>query len=79
MPVDALRQQALKLLEGVGDPMRGQWVEYGDRAYHLRRRLSEREALRVGPVVDVRGTPEQELRWRAIRKHLPVGYENYRL
>jgi hypothetical protein len=32
--------------------------EWSGRAYHLRRRLSEREQRHVGPVVDVRRTSE---------------------
>jgi hypothetical protein len=50
-------RMANRVLDGVGDPRRGEWVEIG-RALHLRRRLSAAEAAIVGPVVDVRGTPE---------------------
>jgi hypothetical protein len=34
----------------------------GDRAFHLRRRLSAREAAPVGDAVDIRGTDEARRR-----------------
>lgn len=40
----------------------GEWLERGDLALHLRRRLRGAEARSVGPVVDVRGTAEQQAR-----------------
>lgn len=45
-------------IAGVGSPSLGEWVEMGTKAVHVRRRLSEREQLSVGPVSDVRGTDE---------------------
>jgi hypothetical protein len=59
IPIQAeLRTNAHRQLHGVGDPALGQWEEWTGRAFHLRRRLSDREAVQVGPVVDVRCTPE---------------------
>lgn len=48
----------MRQLRGVGDPVAGEWREWTGRAFHMRRRLTAREALAVGPVVDVRGTTE---------------------
>lgn len=53
-----LEHEARQQLAGVGDAALGEWTEWTGRAFHLRRRLSDREAQRVGPVVDIRGTPE---------------------
>jgi len=36
----------------------GEWREWTGRAFHLRRRLNLREQRHVGPVVDIRRTPE---------------------
>lgn len=52
------RKLAAKALAGVGDQELGQWIHDRPRAFHLRRRLSEREELRTGPVVDLRKTDE---------------------
>jgi hypothetical protein len=38
------------------------------RTFHLRRRLSEDEASLVGPVIDVRGTPEAARRVMAVER-----------
>lgn len=54
------RKAAEKVLQGVGDPSLGEWHDEREKAYHIRRRLSEREVLAVGPVVDVRGTQEAD-------------------
>lgn len=53
-----LEAEAVRQLSGVGDSALGEWREWTGRAFHVRRRLSVREALRVGSVVDVRRTPE---------------------
>jgi hypothetical protein len=58
-------------LAGVGDDTLGWWIEVGDIAVHLRRRLSLAEAVGVGPVVDVRGTWEMTKRLNAVRRYLP--------
>lgn len=62
---------ALRELAGVGEPALGEWREVGDIAVHLRRRLNEAEAARVGPVRDVRQTWEHTKRLNAIRRYLP--------
>src|SRR5262245_5213519 len=54
----ALEIECRRQLNGVGDPAVGEWGEWTGRAFHLRRRLSPREQLRVGPVLDIRRTPE---------------------
>jgi hypothetical protein len=51
-----------RVLRGVGDPSLGEWWESGRDALHCRRRLSALEQAQVGPVVDVRGTPEARRR-----------------
>lgn len=56
----------MRQLVGVGDPARGEWFEWTGRAFHVRRRLGAREDLRVGPVVDVRGTDEARRRAAAL-------------
>ena len=57
-----LEAEAERQLAGVGDASLGEWREWTGRAFHLRRRLSLREARRVGPVVDVRGTDDARRR-----------------
>jgi hypothetical protein len=56
------RKAALRALEGVGLAALGEWHEDRERAYHVRRRLAPAEALRVGEVLDLRGTHEAEAR-----------------
>lgn len=53
-----LEREVRAALEGVGDAQLGEWLSIGERAVHLRRRLSRREEAKVGPVVDIRGTDE---------------------
>jgi hypothetical protein len=58
--------EAEAALSGVGDAALGEWREVGDKAVHIRRRLTPEEAVSVGPVVDLRGTREAASRlWRA--------------
>jgi hypothetical protein len=57
-----LWQEAERQLAGVGDASLGEWREVGDKAVHLRRRLSEREQRAVGPVVDIRRSDEARMR-----------------
>lgn len=57
-----LEAECVRQLAGVGDARLGEWREWSGRAFHLRRRLSEREQRLVGSVVDVRGTPEARRR-----------------
>lgn len=49
---------ATAALRDVGDATAGEWREVGDKAVHLRRRLTEAEAAPIGPVRDLRGSPE---------------------
>ena len=55
-------RRAEQELDGLGDATLGEWREWTGRAYHLRRRLSAAEADRVGPVRDIRRTPEAHRR-----------------
>ena len=61
----------MKTLQGVGSAALGEWDEWTGRAYHIRRRLSEREAKATGPVVDIRGTPEAKARIDRVARYLP--------
>ena len=70
-----LEAEAVRQLAGVGDPTMGEWREWTGRAFHLRRRLSAREMPRVGPVVDVRRTPEayrRAQRLGALLRYVPA-------
>jgi hypothetical protein len=69
-----LERFARDALEGVGDAGLGEWVEQGDIAVHVRRRLTEREELLVGPVIDIRGTSEATERLRSVSHLLPAGW-----
>jgi hypothetical protein len=51
-------RRAREELDGLGAPELGEWAEWTGRALHLRRRLSPAEQSRVGPVLDIRRTPE---------------------
>ena len=70
--VDQLRDAAVNALRGVGDPQLGEWIEVGDAAVHVRRRLSERERRAAGglDVRDIRGTDEHHLRVTRLLPHL---------
>ena len=68
--VATLERVARKEIEGVGDASLGEWMELTGKAFHLRRRLSEVEAVNVGPVVDIRRTPEAARRARALGDRL---------
>lgn len=71
----ALEAQAERELAGLGDATRGEWREFTGRAFHLRRRLSAEEELQVGPVRDIRRTPEAQQRARALGKLLRLAPE----
>lgn len=68
---EALRALAFAALEGVGNPKLGQWEEQGQRAHHVRRRLSEREQKPIGEAVDCRGTDEGLRRFARACKWMP--------
>lgn len=61
-----LEAEALRQLQGVGDPGLGEWREWTGRAFHIRRRLTAREQNEVGPVVDIRRTAEAVRRGAAL-------------
>lgn len=66
-----LTKLAKKALRGVGEPLRGQWIERGERAMHVRRRLSRAEQMHVGDVRDLRQTEEGWTRLRAVVDVIP--------
>jgi hypothetical protein len=66
----ALRQHAYDALIGVGDKS-VEFHEFSGYAYHLRRRLTKEEELRVGCVIDLRNTEEALKRFEAIKASLP--------
>ena len=66
----ACARRAVAVLDGLGDPAAGEWTEWSGLALHLRRRLAADEAARVGPVRDIRGTPEAQRRVRALGRYL---------
>jgi len=74
LPSSTLFDVALEALGGVGDGGLGEWKEIGDKAVHIRRRVSDRERASIGglDVVDVRGTPEATRRIDRIRPFVPI-------
>lgn len=62
---DKARALAFEGLAGVGDASLGQWEEW-QTAFHLRRRLTIAEAQLIGPVLDIRNTPEAWVRFKAL-------------
>ena len=71
---ETLRAKALSILQGVGDPALGQWEERGEKAYHIRRRMTAAEAKQVGGVLDIRGSDEAQSRFEKMRRYLPPGW-----
>jgi hypothetical protein len=66
---NALVQSALS---GVGDKTAGEWLEMGETALHLRRRLSEAEAAATGLTMrDIRGTTEERKRMACLLRDMP--------
>ena len=57
-----LEREAERQLLGVGDASAGEWREWTGKAFHIRRRLSDREQRSVGPVEDIRGSDEARMR-----------------
>jgi hypothetical protein len=66
LPERELARMAGRVLDGVGDGRRGEWTHRLGAFHHLRRRLAAAEEATVGPVVDVRCTPE------AVRRSGPL-------
>lgn len=60
---------ALDALKGVGDASLGEWRDVGDKAVHVRRRLSVQEQAVIGAACDLRRSDvgverlEKALRW----------------
>lgn len=71
MQKPTLHQRALTALEGVGERTH-EWHEWTGFAYHIRRRLTPGEALRVGEVRDIRGTAEAQHRYDRCKALLPA-------
>jgi len=61
---------AERALQGVGDAMLGEWRERGERAVHIRRRLSLVEQGDL-TVRDIRGSKEERARIRALLHDAP--------
>ena len=68
---DFLRDCALQALHGVGDASLGEWEQYRNATYHVRRRLTPHEQRPIGDAVDIRGTAEAEQRRKAVVGFLP--------
>jgi hypothetical protein len=62
-----LRRLARQELSGVGDTTKGEWGEVTSVAYHLRRRISDKEENKIGPAIDIRGTKEEAERLNKMR------------
>ena len=65
------RRLAIQALQGVGNAAI-QWEEDRPTAYHVRRRLTDEEALRTGGVCDLRGSAEAWERFERIKTRLPL-------
>jgi hypothetical protein len=64
-----LKVIAERELSGVGDALLGEWRQMPSTVYHLRRRLTAKEAETVGPVIDIRSNrAEVERRLRPVRR-----------
>ena len=61
-----------EILEAWGDAQLGEWSEDRSPFFHLRRRLSAEEGLRVGPALDCRTGEEGMRRLREIAAFLPL-------
>jgi hypothetical protein len=68
----AMRRFADAALAGVGDATLGEWETPGDIALHVQRRLTPAEAAMVGPLLDIRGTPEAERRAAVVRARVAI-------
>lgn len=69
----SLFAEAEHAIAGCGDATLGEWREIGNKAAHIRRRLTAKESAYAGitAVCDVRGTEEFSRRIRLIRPFLP--------
>ena len=77
----SLEAHARRMIRGVGDASLGEWVDRerttpeGIAVVHVRRRLAPAEQARVGPVRDIRGTPELRRRATTISRQLGIPVE----
>lgn len=73
---DTLLRECYVALEGAGDASLGEWTERGDKAVHVRRRLSdlERASHKRLSAVDIRGTFEARERTAKMQQHVPSFY-----
>lgn len=82
MSYRALFGAAHRELGGVGESAAGEWEAEstipGAKLVHLRRRLTADEAMAVGPVVDVRGTPDATRRVLAVAKATGIPVQRIR-
>ena len=75
---DSIEAHARRMIRGVGDASLGEWVErerttpQGIAVVHVRRRLTPAEQVQVGPVRDIRGTPELRRRAATISRQIGV-------
>jgi hypothetical protein len=74
---DFLRTCAMDALQSVGDASLGEWEQYRNQTYHVRRRLTPEEQRKVGNAKDIRGTAEAVRRQAAMRPFLPVHMQNW--
>lgn len=73
MTIPTAWSMAERALTGVGDTALGEWRERGEKAVHIRRRLSDDERQLLGglTVRDVRGTDEERQRISAVLRDAP--------
>lgn len=67
---EELLQMARRELARVGDSRLGEWIERGERALHLRRRLAKQEQSLIGEAIDMRHTAEAWRRYNAMEPYL---------
>lgn len=69
-----LRDMAFEVLEEHGAESIGQWTDDREKAFHLRRRLSVEEQLRVGDAMDCRIDKDVvTARLKAMIPFIPLG------
>lgn len=68
---------ARNALKGVGDVGLGEWQERGEKAVHVRRRLSATEQEVIGDMCDLRGTDEGQKRFERALRWMPSFVVDY--
>lgn len=61
----------MNAIKGVGDATLGAWEERGEKAYHVRRRLSVKEQAVIGDACDIRASDEARERLEKALRWLP--------